>query len=210
MSKLVLLGGGGHSKSVLDVALRMNVFEEIVITDPDVPKGTKILGCIVAGTDDCLNQLYQAGFDYAFVTVGSIQINPLREKLAGKAAQIGFKFPVVRDPSAIVADSASIGEGSFIGKNVVINAETKIGKHCIINTGAIIEHECSVGDFSHVSVGTTLCGEVIVGKNCLIGSRSTVIQCLTIGNECVIGAGAVVNRNLPDSCKAVGVPVRVI
>ena len=210
MSKLVLLGGGGHCKSVLDSALRMKLFEQIVITDPDIPNGTEILSCTVAGTDDCLERLYQEDFDCAFITVGSIQVSPLREKLADKAAAIGFKFPIIQDPSAIVAESAAIGEGTFIGKNAVVNAGAIIGKHCIINTGAIIEHECLVGDFSHVSVGATLCGEATVGKNCMIGSRSIVIQCLTIGDKCVIGAGAVVNRNLPDSCKAVGVPVRII
>ncbi len=209
MSKLVLIGGGGHCKSVIDVAKRMNCFDEIVITDPNINRGAKILGCTVVGIDDCLEELYQQGFENAFVTVGSVKINPLREKIADKVAALGYKFPVIQDPSAIVSDSAIIGEGTFIGKNAVINAETKIGKHCIINTGAIIEHECIIGDYTHISVGTTLCGEVSVGRNCMIGSRSTVIQCLNIGDNCVVGAGAVVIENLPDNCTVVGVPARV-
>ena len=119
-------------------------------------------------------------------------------------------LPIIQDLSAIVADSAAVGEGTFIGKNVVINAEARIGRHCIINTGAIIEHECNISDFSHISVGTTLCGKVQIGRNCMIGSRSTVIQCVNVGNSCVVGAGTVVNKDLPDDCTAVGVPARVL
>lgn len=209
MSKLVLVGGGGHCKSVIDTAKRMNCFEEIVITDPNIKQGTQILGCVVVGTDDCLEELYQQGFEFSFVTVGSVKINPLREKIAEKVAELGYKFPIIRDPSAIVANSAIIGEGTFIGKNAIVNAEAKVGRHCIINTGAIIEHECVVGDFVHISVGATLCGEVKIGKNCMIGSRSTVIQCLNVGNNCVVGAGAVVIRNLPDDSTAMGVPASI-
>lgn len=206
----MLIGGGGHCKSVLDTALRMNTFEEIIITDPDIKSGAKILGRSVVGDDDCLNQLRREGFDYAFITVGTVGNSPLREKLADKAASLGYKFPVIRDPSAIVADSASVGEGTFIGKNVVINVESKVGKHCIINTGAIIEHECEVGDFSHISVGTTLCGKVNIGGNCMIGSGSTVIQRVNIGNNSIVGAGAVVNKDLPAQCAAAGVPARIL
>ncbi len=209
LSKLVLIGGGGHCKSVIDVAKRMDCFEEIVVTDQNVERGVKVLGCTVVGTDDCLAELHQQGFEYAFVTVGSVKINQLREKIANKVKVLGYQFPVIRDPSAIVSDSAIIGDGTFIGKNVVINADAKIGKHCIINTGAIIEHECNIDDFTHISVGTTLCGEVNIGKNCMIGSRSSVIQCLKIGDNCVVGAGAVVINNLPDNNTAVGVPARV-
>ena len=190
MSKLVLIGGGGHCKSVLDAALRMKSYENIVITDPDIKPGTKILGCSVVGSDDCIERLYRDGYDYAFITVGSVGINLLREKLAKKLATLGFKFAVIQDPSAIVSDSAIIGEGTFIGKNSVVNADSVIGKHCIINTGSIVEHECKIGDFSHISVGTVLCGRVIVKDNCMIGAGSTVIQCLNIGNNVVIGANS--------------------
>jgi len=209
VSKLVLIGGGGHCKSVLDAALKMNIFEEIVITDPEIKPGSQILGCSVVGDDSCLDQLLHDGFDCAFITVGSVRVNPLREKLANKAASLGFRFPVIQDPSAIVADSAIIGDGTFIGKNVVINAEANIGKHCIVNTGAIIEHECCIGDFSHISVGTILCGEVSVGNNCMIGAGSTVIQCLNIGNNVVIGANSTVLTDVEDSMNCYGIVKKI-
>lgn len=209
-NKLVLLGGGGHCKSVIDVALQMKKFDEIVITDPHIPVGTLVMGCKVVGTDDCLKDLYDNGFEYAFITVGSVNINSVRDKLARKAEKMGFTFPIIIDPSAVVAGSAIIGKGTFIGKNVIINSDTKIGANCIINTGAIIEHECLVDDFTHVSIGCILCGEVSIGRNSFVGAGSTVIQCLNIGDDVVIGAGAVVNKDIPSKCTAVGIPAKVI
>ena len=209
-NKLVLTGGGGHCKSVLDAALRMGEFSDIVITDPLIPIGTKVLGCKVVGTDDYLENLRQEGYEYAFITVGSVSNNPLREKIASKVATLGFKFPIIVDTSAVVSTTAVIGKGSFIGKNVTVNADVKIGQHCIINTGAIIEHECNVQDFVHISVGSILCGEVSVGKNSFIGAGSTVIQCLQIGENTLVGAGAVVNKDVPSNCTAIGIPAKVI
>ena len=63
MSKLVLIGGGGHCKSVLDSALAMNKYTEIVITDPEIKPGTEVLGCTVVGSDDILSELRRQGFD---------------------------------------------------------------------------------------------------------------------------------------------------
>ena len=146
-NKLVLLGGGGHCKSVLETSLKMGIYDDVVITDPLVSPGTSILGYTVVGTDDCLEELRQKGFEFAFITVGSVSINPAREELSDLVKRLGFKCPSIIDPSANISDTATIGEGTFIGRNAVVNADTRIGKHCIINTGAIIEHECIVGDF---------------------------------------------------------------
>ena len=210
MKNLVLIGGGGHCKAVLDSVIRMGTFDKIVITDPSIPAGTIVMGCEVIGTDDCLMDLYENGFKYAFVTVGSVGLNPIRERLVSRAAALGFQFPNIIDPSAIVAESAIIGDGVFLGKNIIVNAYTEVGDHCIINTGTIIEHECRIGIFAHISIGSILCGNVNVGKNSFIGAGSIVIQCHCIGDNVVIGAGAVVNKDIPSNCTAVGFPARVI
>ena len=203
--RLVLIGAGGHMKSVLDSALRSNEYKEIVITDPRLIPGTEILGCRVVGTDDILKQMKRAGFEYAFVSVGSIKDTSLRRRLADNIEQIGFKIPIIIDPSAIIAESAVIGEGSFVGKGVIVNTDAKIGRYCIINSGSIIEHECCIGDFSHVAVGSTLCGDVFIDNDCLIGSGSVVIQGLRIGKNCIIGANSTVLTDVEDRMKVYGI-----
>ncbi len=207
MRKLVLIGGGGHCRSVLDAALRSNCFDEIVITDTQLKIGGKILGCTIAATDAELPKLKAGGFDFAFVSIGSIKSTKLREHLADQAEQLGFRFPVIIDPSATVSANAVIAEGTFVGKHAVINAGASIGKHCIINTGAIVEHDCSIGDFTHVSVGAILCGAVHVGKSAFIGAGSTIIQEVRIGAKTVIGANSTVIRNVSDGQTLYGLPL---
>lgn len=204
-NKLVLIGGGGHCKSVLDAAMRMETFDEIVITDPGIPAGAEVLGCKVTGTDDDLSRLCSGGYEFAFITVGSIESTDLRRKLVVRAEGIGFKFATIIDPSATISKSAVIGAGSFIGKNVVINAHAAIGSHCIINTGAIIEHECNVGDFSHISVGSILCGNMEVGSDTFIGAGSTVIQGIKIRDNVVIGANSTVLTDVESNMKYYGI-----
>ena len=194
MSKLVLIGGGGHCKSVLDVALRMNLFEDIVITDPDVKPGTQILGCSVVGSDDRLEQLRQEGFDHAFITVGCVGDTSLRRKLAERADTYGFNYPCIIDPSAVVSEFSKLEAGVFVGKNAVINAGAQIWNHAIINTGAIIEHNCHIGAFTHVAVGATVCGDCSIDEDVFIGAGATLIQGLTITKNRFVKAGEVVVR----------------
>lgn len=205
MRSLVLIGGGGHCKSVLDSVLSMNEFEEIVITDAGLEKGSKILQCEVVGTDEVLPELRKKGFDYAFITVGSIKSCKLRVKLSDMAQKMGFIFPVICDPSACVSPNAKIGAGTFVGKNAIINADAEIGEHCIINTGSIIEHECVVGDHTHVSVGSILCGSVNVGKECFIGAGSTLIQGIGVGDRTIIGANSTVLSNVEANSVVYGI-----
>ena len=199
MKKLVLIGGGGHCKSVLDSVLRVHEYSEVVITDPELPQGTEVMGCRVVGSDEMLETLYNQGFKYAFVTVGSIKSALLRVTLVKNALKIGFAFPIIADPSSVVSPFSRIGKGTFIGKNAIVNANAVIGEQCIINTGSIIEHECTIGDYTHVSVGAVLCGNVCLGKECFMGAGSTVIQGIKIGNNVIVGANSTVLVNLRDN-----------
>ena len=162
------------------------------------------MGCEVVGTDDYLPDLKQKGFCDAFITVGSIRDNHIRAKLAAKVGSLGFNFPTIIDPSATVAKSSLIHQGTFVGKNVVVNVESEIGQHCIINTGAIIEHECRVCDFTHVSVGATLCGQVNVGKHSFVGAGSVIIQGLSVGDNVVV-ANCTVITSIDDNIVYYGI-----
>ena len=205
MKKLIMVGGGGHCKSVLDAALRLNIYSEIVITDPILPNDMKILGCNIVGPDEVIPQLKSEGFTDAFVSVGSIEDTNVREHLAEMLVAQGFSLATIIDPSATVSEYTQIGEGTFVGKNAVINADVKIGKHCIINSGSVVEHDCFVGDFSHISVGSILCGNVRIGSGSFIGAGSKIIQGIDIGSHVIIGAGSVVLTNVNDKNKVFGV-----
>lgn len=206
-NKILIVGFGGHAKSLVDSIISYGKYEIAGYTDieekvvPNIP---------YLGTDDDLKSIFDSGIKNAAVGVGFIGMSDIRDKLYERLMSIGFNLPVIVDSSAIVACDAQIDEGSFIGKRAVINAGSKIGKMCIINTGSIVEHENMIGDFTHIAVGVTLCGNVRVGDHCMIGANSTVIQGLSIGNNSIVGAGAVVLNDIKSKKTVVGVPARVI
>lgn len=112
--------------------------------------------------------------------------------------------------SGIVSKAAIINEGCMIMQGAVVQIDTKLGKHVIINTAASVDHDCNIGDYVHIAPNSTLCGNVRIGEGTLIGSGSTVIPGITIGKWCVIGAGSVIIEDIPDYSLVVGNPGRII
>ena len=205
--KLLLLGGGGHCRSVLDSILSLGVYSDIGIVLPD---NAEVSGAYVVGTDRDLPTLFQQGWTNAFITVGSVGNTALRRKLFGLIKQVGFHVPSIIDRTAALAKDIQIGEGCFVGKNAVVNTGAILGCCAIVNTGAVIEHDCVVGDFSHISSGAVLCGQVTIGHDTHIGAGAVVRQQIAIGNGVMIGLGSVVVKNIPDGATAYGNPCRVV
>lgn len=204
MDRIVLIGGGGHARSVLDSILSRGEYEVIGYTDP-YPSDIALK---YLGTDDVLEELFNQGVKSAAFGIGFLGKGCLRDKLNNKLKEIGFRLPVIIDDSAIIAKDAVIGEGTFVGKHAVINAGAIIGRLCIINTQAIIEHTNTIGDFSHISVGAILCGDVKVGDHSFIGANATVIQGLCIGRCAIVGAGSVVLNDISPEETVIGIPGR--
>lgn len=206
--RLLLIGGGGHCRSILDCVLRMGTYDDVGIVDFD--SAASALGIPVVGTDDDLPDLLRYGWTHAFVSVGSVGSTALRRKLYQMAKDIGFEIPSIVDPSAQIAAGTEIGEGAFVGKLAVVNTSSRIGKCAIINTGAIVEHDCLVGEFSHISPGGVLCGQVTVGSDSHVGAGAVVRQQTVIGSRSIVGAGSVVVKDIPENVTAYGNPCKVI
>lgn len=198
MEDIILLGFGGHAKSVIDCIERQRKYRIIGFLDKEERGKISYRGYEVVGGDDDLPRFYDQGIRNAFVTVGYLGQSTVRNQLYDRLKQIGFRMPNIIDPFAAIADDVVLGEGNFIGKFAMLNSDAQIGNMCIINSGALIEHECRVGDFSHISVGTILCGGVTVGKESFVGAGSTLIQGITVGDGCVIAAGTTLRKNVRD------------
>ena len=209
MESIILLGGGGHCKSVIDTILSSNLYNIIGVIDVKEKIGEKVLRDIeIIDSDENLYKYKEQNINNVFVTIVSIGNPRMRIKLYENAKKNGFRFPNIIDKTAIISENAEIGQGTFVGKGVIINAETIIGDNCIINTGSVIEHDCYIGDFVHLSPRTTLCGGVKVGKNSHIGANSTIIQYKNIGENVILGAGSIVTKNIADNITAYGNPCR--
>lgn len=201
---IVLVGGGGHCKVVIDAIESSGEFDIRGVTDSTLHKGAQVLNIKVLGKDDILPVLFKEGIRHAFITVGSIGNCDLRKKIYANLVKIGFKLPFIVHPKAIVSKYAKLSEGTFVAAGAVINAETKIGKNSIINTSSSVDHDCEIGDFVHIAPGATLSGGVRVGASSHIGTGAKVIQCLNIGKNVFIPAGSLVTENIPDNEKKIG------
>lgn len=205
MKKIVIIGCGGHTKSLVDIIERDGKYQIVGFVDKYKNSQFEYRGYKILGSDDEMEIIFRDGIKYAAIGIGFMGKGAIRDKVYDKLKMIGFQLPIFVDPSAIIANDVKIGEGTVIGKVAVLNSETKIGKMVIINTAAVIEHECVIGDFSHVSVGTKLCGNVTVGNNCFIGAGTTIIQGCHIGKNTLIGAGGLVLTDIPDGKKKIGI-----
>lgn len=196
MEKIIILGKGGHAKSLADVIEKQGIYSiagYVINEEGDHQLEDEYP---IIGKDNDLEMIYQSGIQYAAVGIGYLGKGNIRNILYKRLKEIGFFLPVICDPTAIIARNSIIGEGTFIGKGAIINSAAQIGKMCIINTGAIIEHDCEVKQYAHIAVGSILCGGVHVGSGTLIGANATVIQNRIIGDGCIVGAGEVIRKNI--------------
>ena len=177
--KIVLIGGGGHCHSVIDVIEQTNKYEIIGIVDTKENIGKKVLGYEIIGCDDDLETIFLSCKN-ALITVGQIKTSDLRIKLFEKLKNIGFNLPIIVSSLAYVSKHSSIEEGTVIMHHALVNANVKIGKNCIINSKALIEHDCIIGNNCHISTASVLNGGVIVKDNTFFGSNATSKQVIEI------------------------------
>lgn len=177
--KIVLLGGGGHCHSVIDVIESENKYEIIGIVDKKELIGNDILGYKIIGCDDDLETIFKT-CENAIITVGQIESNTVRVKLFNKLKEIGFILPIIVSPFAYVSKYSFIDEGTIIMHHALVNANAKIGKNCIINTKALIEHDVIIEENCHISTASVLNGGVVVKANTFFGSNATSKQSIEI------------------------------
>lgn len=205
MQNILLIGFGGHCKSIIDSIENSGIYKIYGIIDIKDKIGQSYKGYKVIGTDYDLEYFYNKGLKNIFICIGYMGNSNIRNILYKKIKKIGFNIPNIIDKTAILANNVELGEGIFIGKRAVLNADVKIDNMAIINTGAIIEHESYVGEFSHISIGAILCGNVNVKENVFIGANSTVIHSVDINKNSIIGAGSTVIKNVLENSKCYGV-----
>ncbi len=191
MNKIILIGGGGHCKSVIDVIEQQAQFEIAGIVDKPELINNKVLGYKVIGDDSDLEKLSR-NYNYAFITVGQIKSPRLRVRLFDLVTKIGFLLPSIISPKAYVSKYSKIGFGTIIMHNAIINANVTIGNNCIINSKALVEHDCLIADHCHVSTNATINGGVKIGPKCFIGSNVTTKENTSIEENSFIKAGSII------------------
>lgn len=208
-SPVIVVGAGGHARVVAD-ALRAASVEVIGFVDAAiVRRDARLDGHPVLGDDSAL-----AAYDVAAVMlangiggVGDTSAPSLRRQVQDGLMTQGWRFTMVRHPSAIVSPSAIIGPGVQLLAGCVVQAGARIGAGSIIGARAVVEHDTLVGAWCHVAPGAVLCGNVTLADGCHVGAGAVVRQGVELGNRVVVGVGAAVVRNVASGVVA-GVPAR--
>jgi len=193
MNHLILVGGGGHCKSVIDVAESAG-YNILGILDIPDEIGKSVLGYKVIGTDEDIP--YYVDKAEFIVTVGFIKTPAIRTRIYNRIKEVGGKLATIIASTARVSRYATLGEGTVVMHQAVVNAGAKVGENCIINTFCNIEHDAIIGDQCHISTGTMVNGDCRVGERVFIGSKSVLVNGITVGDDIVIGAGSVVRKSI--------------
>lgn len=207
--KLILVGGGGHCKSCIDVIELEGKYEIAGIIDLPEKKGEKILSYEVIGNDDEYETYKQQGCEF-LITVGQIKTASVRKKIFGKLKSIDATIATVISPLAYVSKYASVAEGTIVMHNAFVNAGAEVGVNCILNTGCVIEHDAEIGEYCHISTNAVVNGDCKIGDETFVGSNATISSQVNVGENVIIGAGSVVIKSIENNCAVAGVPSKKI
>ncbi|QCU90479.1 acetyltransferase [Thiomicrorhabdus sediminis] len=202
---LLLIGGGGHCESVIDVIKKNNHFHIVGIVESDDSNIAEVNGIPVIGRDKDLPALIKTTRN-CVVTIGQVGLDSVRQNLFAKVKSLGGILPVISSPLAHIAESACIGEGTVIMHHALVNSGAVIGRNCIVNSKALVEHHTKIGDFCHIATAAVINGDCDIGNNCFIGSSATIKQGVAISSETVIGAASYVHQSTQESGTYFGSP----
>ena len=193
--KIILIGGGGHCVSCIDVIEQEDRFTIAGIVDMPEKIQHNILGYPVIGSDADLSVLIKS-FPYVLITLGQIKTPTRRMELFNDLMQMGARFPIITSPLAYVSSHAQVAEGTIVMHHAVVNAGARVGINCIINTKALIEHDAVIEDHCHISTGAVINGGAKIGAGSFFGSSAMIREYVEIGGNCIIGGGVCVMRDI--------------
>jgi len=195
---ILIYGGGGHAKSVMEIVRQLETYAIAGIVDDGLEPGISILDIPVLGTRAVLPDLLAGGVKLAANGVGGIVDINVRIKIFELLETAGFSFPALIHPRATVEPSARVAEGVQVFANAYVGSEAILQPRCMVNTNAVVSHDCEVGAYSHIAPGALLAGHVHVGERSLVGMGVTTAIGVRVGSGARVGNGAILLADVPD------------
>jgi sugar O-acyltransferase (sialic acid O-acetyltransferase NeuD family) len=204
---VLVIGGGGHAKVLLHVLERLPQFSILGYIDPK--DNGPILGHPRLGGDDAAAAILREHRKVAAALgVGKVRAGGGRVSMLEKFGSMGFVFPAIVAPSAVVSRDIVLGEGAVILDGAVVQPGCRLGRAVIVNTSAVVDHDCILDDDVHVATGAVLSGGIRVAAGALVGAGASCRQGVRIGAGCTIAAGATVACDCLEPGVYVGVPAK--
>lgn len=192
MKRLLIVGAGGHGRSVAEAALASGDFDTLGFADDAADNVPQVWGYPVWGTTTDLAR-YRANADVAIVAMGN---NALREKLCEQLLAAEFELATIIHPRAIVSPRAKIGPGTAIMAGAIIGTEAQLGTGVIVNSGAIVDHHAQVHDYGHLGVNACMAGGAILGKGAWIQAGSALGYGVQIAENIVLTPGTALPKSI--------------
>jgi sugar O-acyltransferase (sialic acid O-acetyltransferase NeuD family) len=209
MAQILIIGAGGHAQVIADILLcareHDNSIQPIGYLDDD----PALVGQIRLGLPILSNiaDLCQIEHDAVIIAIGN---NATRRTLYERLQSTDEHFATACHPRAVIARDVLVQPGTVVCAGVVVNPGTVIGQNVILNTGCTVDHHNRIGDHAHIAPGVHLGGDVTIGSGSLIGIGATVMPQRNVGDWSTVGAGALVQRDVPDEVTVLGVPARIV
>ena len=211
MKDLIIFGASGFGREVAWAVERINKVEPTwnllgFMDDNNDIQQSEINGYRVLGKTADVGKYPDA---YFVCAVGASRV---REKIVGNMKKVNsaIKFGTVVDPSVEMSELVTIGEGTIICAHTIITVNIEIGSHVIINLDCTVGHDAIIQDFVTMYPSVNVSGITNIGHAVELGTGMQIIQGKSVGNYSIVGAGAVVIKDIPERCTAVGNPARVI
>jgi acetyltransferase EpsM len=198
---LLIFGGGGHGKAVIDLVRTCGLYRVVGIIDDGLTPGSDVMGVTVLGGAQDLSEWQARGVRLAINAVGGIGNVGVRLKIFEILAQAGFTCPPIVHPSAVIEPSALLEAGVQILAQTYVGSAVRIGFGTVLNAGVVVSHDCVIGKVVNLSPGATLAGNVRVEDHAQIGMRATVNLGLTVGKGSLVGNGATVKSDVPSGTR---------
>lgn len=207
---IILIGGGGHCRSVIDVIESQGQYEIFGILDMPDKVGTKVLGYPIIGSDSEKElKEFKAQCPNFLVTVGQVKSAQLRKKIFHRIKVAGGQLPIIISPKAHVSKHAKVEEGTVIHHFAMINANAKVGVNCIINSGALIEHDAVVGDHCHISTHGVINGAARVGEGAMVGSNACMLPMASLPENSMLAASSILTQAVVEPGIYLGHPAKL-
>ncbi len=206
---IIILGAGSIGKSAMEAFLSNEVLVYGFLDDDSSLQGKAIGEVEVMGTLEDQAYLSIIGSECeAFVAMEEIEI---RRNLVQMLTDERKVMPVnaIHD-SAILASSAQIGHGNYVGAGVIVGSYAELGNHLIINSGAIINHDVKLGNYTQVGAGSVINSGAQIGEEVFVGSGVTLVSGIKVGSGARIGAGSVVIKNVDEGQTVFGNPAEPV
>lgn len=200
---LLVLGGGGHGRTVVEAAQLSGRFSQVVVVDANACKEWTFAACRCVG-DEAEIPAPPDKWQFA-AAVGE---SALRKRLFDEYCGKGYAPASVFHPAANISRSARMGRGCVILASSVVGVESTLADGVIVNNGAVVEHDCNIGEFVHLAPGAVIAGGATLGAQSFMGSNSSIRHGISVSAGVTIGNGAVVASSITVSGIYVGNPAK--